>query len=66
MMVQTGGKKPNQIEDVTISVDREGNFKVTSGPYTEDSLNLYLKTPGAYWISVEANAMNVSEYTPKP
>ncbi|WP_268623472.1 CAP domain-containing protein [Paenibacillus alvei] len=67
MMVQTGGKKPKQIEDVTVSVDREGNFKVTSGPYTEDSLNLDLKTPGVtYWISVEANAMNVSEYTPKP
>lgn len=66
MMVQTGGKKPKHIENVTVSVDKDGRFKVTSGPYTEQSLNLYFKTPGTtYWISVGANAMNVSEYKPQ-
>ncbi|WP_018754547.1 CAP domain-containing protein [Paenibacillus terrigena] len=65
LMVQTGGKKPKAIEEVQVAIDREGNFKITSGPYTEDALNLYLRTEGAmYWISVEENAMNISEFTP--
>jgi len=65
LMVQTGGKKPMEIEEVTVSVDSEGNFNITSGPYTEDALNLYLKTEGAlYWISAEANGMNVTEFNP--
>ncbi|WP_019422050.1 S-layer homology domain-containing protein [Paenibacillus sp. OSY-SE] len=64
LMVQTGGSKPQQIQDVSVSVDSQGTFKVSAGPFQEDSLNLYLRTEGVYyWIPVNYKSMNASQYS---
>ncbi len=66
IMVQTGGTKPKQIEDLQVTLNKEGVFRLDSaGPYNEDALNLYLVTPEAYyWIDVAAGRFNVSQYQP--
>ncbi|OKP92731.1 CAP domain-containing protein [Paenibacillus sp. P32E] len=62
--VQTGGKHPKQIEDVTVTLDSEGKFKVESGPYEQASLNLYLETPeGSYYLDIQYNTMNENQYS---
>ncbi|CAH1059339.1 CAP domain-containing protein [Paenibacillus pseudetheri] len=62
--VQTGGKSPKQIEDLSVTLDSEGRFKVESGPYEQASLNLYLATPGvSYCLNVQYNTMNENQYT---
>ncbi|KHF32804.1 hypothetical protein CM49_04987 [Paenibacillus sp. P1XP2] len=64
IMVQTGGERPQQIEDLHVTLDKDGVFHLAgAGPYNEDALNLYLVTPEAYyWIDVAAGSLNVSQY----
>ncbi|WP_141500876.1 S-layer homology domain-containing protein [Paenibacillus luteus] len=64
LSVQTRGKKTQRIEDVNVSLDSEGNFTTTIGPYEQESLNIYLYTDEIiYWIAVQYDTMNVSQYT---
>ncbi len=63
MMVQTGSKPTKEIQDIPITLDSQGMFKVSAGPFQQDSLNLFLSTPGNYYfIGVEYNTMNDSTY----
>ncbi|MNL02759.1 hypothetical protein D3C87_1232780 [compost metagenome] len=64
LRVQTGGKNPKAIQDIPVSLDSQGYFKVEVGPFQQESLNLYLNTPGlTYCMAVVHSKMNLSKFS---
>lgn len=62
--VQSGGSTPKHIEEVNVTLNSNGVFKITSpDPYDQESLNLYFQTVEvSYWIDVNYNSINSSKY----
>ncbi|MDO7907468.1 CAP domain-containing protein [Paenibacillus sp. JX-17] len=61
--VQEKAQVSKHIEDVSVTLDSQGFFRMESGPYTPDALNLYLYTPEIiYYLSVQQNTMNDAKY----
>lgn len=62
--MQTQEMPRKMLEEVTVTLDNEGNFQLDCGPYEQIGLNLYLKTPkGSFYLNIQYKTMNKYLYS---
>lgn len=61
--VQTQKEPRKMLNEITVTLDSEGNFQADGGPYEQEGLNLYFTTPkGNFYLNIQSNTMNKMKY----